>query len=74
MHRHQRWQVFTKLDDVIEADDPNKLPVVYDYPSFRVWYNRYKAKNLTKKRKLQRRSRLIAIHDSHAQENVCGES
>ena len=53
----------TKLDEAITADDPNKLPVIYDYASFVVWYNRYKAKNLSKKKKLQRRSRLLAIHN-----------
>ena len=51
-----------KLDEAIEADDPNKLPVIYDFTSFRVWYARYLAKNLSKKKKLQRRSRLLAIH------------
>ena len=25
-----------KLDEAISADDPNKLPVIYDYPSFQV--------------------------------------
>ena len=53
----------SKLDEAITADDPNKLPVIYDYASFVVWYNRYKAKNLSKKKKLQRRSRLLAIHN-----------
>ena len=52
-----------KLDEAIAADNPNTPPVIYDYPSFQVWYNRYVAKTLAKKKKLQRRSRLLSIHN-----------
>ena len=52
----------TNLDEALATDDSNKYPVVYDYASFKVWYNRYLATTRDKKKKVQRRSILLAIH------------
>ena len=51
----------TKLEEAIQADDPSKPPVVYDYLSFKTWYGRYISKLVERRKQLARRSRLMTM-------------
>ena len=50
-----------KLEEAIQADDPSKPPVVFDYLSFKTWYSRYINKLVDRRKQLARRSRLMTM-------------
>lgn len=65
----QQWQTGTKdktfswkLQEALQSDDPTRAPIIYDYPSFKVWYSRYIGKLVEKKKLLARKSTLLTMN------------
>lgn len=52
----------TMLEEALQADDPSKPPVIYDYTSFKAWYGRYISKLVDRRKQLTRRSRLMTMN------------